>query len=80
MTEFLRDKEITLAVSFLFKRAIDIIRDFAESVGAEIEIIEDFRERKINSAWIKNFNEFSREQWSDFSFKLSLERGTREKY
>lgn len=70
VTEFLRDKEITVAVSSPFKRAVDTIRDFAESIGVEIEIIEDFRERKINSVWIENFNEFTRKQWSDFSFKL----------
>ncbi len=71
VTEFLRDKEIAVAVSSPFKRAIDTIKDFTESVGAEAEIIEDFRERKVDSAWIEDFNAFCRRQWSDFSFKLS---------
>lgn len=71
VTEFLRDKEITVTVSSPFKRAIDTIKDFAESAGAEIEVIEDFRERKIDSVWIEDFNAFTCKQWSDFSFKLS---------
>ena len=71
VTAFLQDKEITVAVSSPFKRAFDTIKDFADSVGLEIEVLEDFRERKIDSIWIEDFTAFSQKQWSDFSYKLS---------
>ena len=37
----------------------------------EITVIEDFRERKIDSVWIEDFNAFCRQQWEDFDYKLS---------
>lgn len=71
VTAFLWDKEITVAVSSPFKRALDTIKDFADLSGLEIEVIEDFRERKIDSEWVEDFTAFSQKQWSDFSYKLS---------
>lgn len=71
VTAFLWDKEITVAVSSPFKRALDTIKDFADLSGLEIELIEDFRERKIDSEWVEDFTAFSQKQWSDFSYKLS---------
>lgn len=40
-------------------------------VGLEINIIEDFRERKVDSIWIEDFDKFAKEQWSNFDYKLS---------
>lgn len=37
----------------------------------QIDIIEDFRERRVDSEWIEDFNAFCRKQWEDFSYKLS---------
>lgn len=71
VTSFLADKNIQVALSSPYKRSADTIRDFTDSVGLEIITIEDFRERKIDSVWIDDFNAFSRKQWSDFSYKLS---------
>lgn len=71
VTKFLSDKAIDIAISSPFKRSIDTIKDFTDSVGIEIEIIDDFRERKVDSVWIEDFVSFSKNQWSDFSFKLS---------
>lgn len=70
VTQFLMDKGIDIAVSSPFKRAIDTIQEFTDFVGLEIEIIDEFRERKVDSVWIDDFDSFTRNQWSDFSFKF----------
>ena len=49
VTEFLQDKSIDAVVSSPFKRAICTIADFAEQNDCEIEIVEDFRERKSDT-------------------------------
>ncbi|MDR0272182.1 MAG: histidine phosphatase family protein [Clostridiales bacterium] len=72
VTEFLRDKKIDTVLSSPFKRSSDTVRDFAESFGLPIILIDDFRERKISESlgWISDFETYSRNQWSDFNFKL----------
>ena len=69
-TEFLLDKDITKVYSSPYKRSIDTIKDFAESMNLEINIIDDFRERKIDDVWIEDFNKFAKEQWNNFDYKL----------
>ena len=71
VTEFLLDKGIDAVLSSPFKRAVDTVRDFAEKMGFPIETIGDFRERRVDSGWIEDFDAFSRMQWSDFTYKLS---------
>lgn len=71
VTDFLTDKQIAIVVSSPFKRAIDTVRDFANKSGMDITIIDDFRERRVDSCWIEDFTSFSRKQWEDFSYKLS---------
>ena len=71
VTAFLDDKNIDIVVSSPFKRAVDTVKDFADKNGMIVEIVEDFRERKVDSGWIEDFTSFSKKQWSDFSFKLS---------
>lgn len=71
VTEFLMDKHIDVIVSSPYKRAIDTVKDFSAKIGVEIEIIEDFRERKVDSAWIDDFATFTKNQWNDFHYKLS---------
>lgn len=71
VTEFLLDKQIDAVLSSPFKRAIDTVREFAEQQGMEIEIIADFRERRIDNCWIEDFKGFCKKQWEDFSYKLS---------
>lgn len=70
VTEFLKDRPVDAVLSSPFKRAVDTVRDFAETHGLDIGIVEDFRERKIDSVWIEDFHTFSRKQWEDFSYKL----------
>lgn len=71
VTKLLADKNVDVVLSSSFHRSIDTVRHFADSKGLEIAIIEDFRERRIDSVWIEDFNGFCKKQWEDFSYKLS---------
>lgn len=71
VTDFLLDKQIDIVLSSPYKRAIDTVRDFAEEKGMDITIIDEFKERRVDSGWIEDFNTFCRKQWEDFSYKLS---------
>lgn len=71
VTDFLLNRKITKIFSSPFKRSIDTIRDLANILDLQIDIIEDFRERKIDSMWIEDFDSFAKEQWNNFDYKLS---------
>lgn len=71
VTGFLLDKHIDVVLSSPYKRAVDTIAGFAGLVNLEIGIIDDFRERKVDSGWIAGFNTFCKKQWKDFNYKLS---------
>lgn len=71
VTKFLSDKNVDVVLSSPFHRSIDTVRHFADSKGLEIGIIDDFRERRIDSVWIEDFNGFCKKQWEDFTYKLS---------
>lgn len=69
VTAFLSDKAVDIVLSSPYKRAVDTVADFAESRNLDITIVWDFRERKVESAWIGDFNGFCRRQWADFDYK-----------
>lgn len=71
VTDFLLDKNIDVALSSPYKRAVDTIKEFADVKKLQIEFVDDFRERKVGNEWIENFNDFCKKQWDDFDFKLS---------
>lgn len=71
VTGFLADKLIDVVLSSPYKRAVDTIKEFADSYGYEIEAIDDFRERKVDNCWIDDFYSFAKRQWEDFDYKLS---------
>lgn len=71
VTAFLADKSIDLVFSSPYKRAVDTVLDFADSYNYEVNIIEDFRERKVDNCWIEDFNSFCQKQWEDFDYKLT---------
>lgn len=58
-------------ISSPYKRAVDTIKPFADMFEHEIEIVDDFRERRIDSTWIEDFKAFSKPQWADFTYKLT---------
>lgn len=69
VTQFLSDKNVDIVLSSPYKRAIDTIKDFAETYGFDINVVSDFRERKVGSEWIEDFQEFCKAQWHDFYYK-----------
>jgi len=76
VTDFLWDKNVDVMVSSPFKRSIDTIADFAEKKGLEIELYEDFRERKSDIDMIvlsrEEFLAYMQQQWSDFNYTQSV--------
>ena len=78
LTRFFLDKNITKLYSSPYKRSIDTILDLSEHLGLEIIPVEDFRERKISSGWIEDFNTFSKMQWENFEYKLEDGESLRE--
>ena len=71
VTAYLADKNIHAVYSSPYHRSIDTVKDFADTKDLPITIVDDFRERKIDSVWIEDFNAFCIQQWADFSYKLS---------
>ncbi len=71
VTDFLSNKKITVALSSPYIRAIDTIREFTDRYNLKITLLHDFRERKVDSEWISDFNSFCQRQWNDFNYKLS---------
>lgn len=70
VTDFLADKQVDIVLSSPYKRAIDTVAHFASLRDLPITTIADFRERKVDSSWIDDFEAFTRNQWADFNYKL----------
>ena len=71
VTNFLRDKEIHAVLSSPFQRSVDTVKEFADEKGLTIGLVDDFRERRVDSGWIDDFTAFAKRQWADFTYKLS---------
>lgn len=71
VTEFLRDKSVDVVLSSPFKRAVNTVKDFADTYGYVIHTVEDFRERKVDNCWIEDFYSFSKKQWENFDYRLT---------
>lgn len=69
VTEYLCDKGIDVVMSSPFRRAVQTVAHFAEKNDLPILSVPDFRERKVESGWIEDFEDFCRRQWEDFSYK-----------
>jgi len=78
VTSFLADKNVEMIFSSPYQRSIDTVRDFADTTGLQIHIVDDLRERKITNAWIDDFEGYSKDQWSDFDYKLPEGESLRE--
>jgi len=70
VTGFLANKQVDVVLSSPYRRAVDTVKDFADTYGYEIEQIEDFRERKVGDGWIEDFQGFAKRQWEDFDYRL----------
>jgi 2,3-bisphosphoglycerate-dependent phosphoglycerate mutase len=62
VTAALKDKKMDIVCSSPYKRAFDTVKDLADTNGFEINIVEDFRERKVDDDWIEDFRAFSHKQ------------------
>ena len=71
VTEFLADKQVDIVISSPYKRAVDTVAHFTSLRDLPITTIADFRERKVDSGWIDDFEAFTRNQWADFNYKLT---------
>ena len=70
-TAFLADKNITAVLSSPYKRAVDTVQPFADSVHLPVLTDPDFRERRVDSVWIEDFDGFCKQQWADFDYRLT---------
>lgn len=71
LCDYFENKEIDAIQSSPYKRAMDTIAPVAEAMSLAITIVDEFRERKIDSVWIEDFTRFTQKQWQDFHYKLS---------
>lgn len=53
-----------------FKRAYDTVKPLAHKRGLAIAVEPRFCERKIDDAWIEDFDKFCQRQWHDFDYRL----------
>lgn len=71
VTAFFSDKRVDAILSSPYKRAIQTVEHLADSLGVKVTLVADFRERKVDSGWIENFDGFAAKQWEDFTYKMS---------
>ena len=71
VTEFLSGKNISAVLSSPYKRALDTVQPFADSMHLPVLFDSDFRERRVDSIWIEDFESFCKQQWADFDYRLT---------
>lgn len=69
VTEFLKDKKIDAVLSSPYRRAMDTVRNFAESHDFTIQPVEDFRERSVGDRWVEDFMAFVKRHWEDRDYR-----------
>lgn len=67
---YLQSKGVDAVLSSPYRRAMDTVAPLAKGLGLSVVTMEDFRERKVDGAWIEDFDGFTRRQWADFDYKL----------
>lgn len=78
VTNLLADMPVNAVLSSPYKRAVDTVQPLADARGLTIRTVGEFRERRVDSCWIEDFNAFCRAQWADFDYKLSDGESLRE--
>lgn len=69
--QLLADVPVDAVLSSPFKRAVDTVQPIADGRGLTVTTVDGFRERRVDSVWIEDFNGFCKAQWADFDYKLS---------
>lgn len=77
-TAFLWDKGVEAVLSSPCKRAYDTVKDFADAKGLPIEVVDDFRERRVGVDNMADYESFRRRQWEDFDYKMPAGESLRE--
>lgn len=67
----LADVQVDAVLSSPYKRAVDTVQPLADSRSLTVRTVADFRERRVDSCWIEDFDGFCRAQWADFDYKLT---------
>ena len=70
VTDYFKDKKVSTIYSSPYERVVHTISDIAMFHNLSINVVEDFRERKVSFEWIEDFADFTKKQWNDFSYKL----------
>ena len=70
LTELFKGYDVSRVISSPYLRAINTVKGIAEDKGLNIEIIQDFRERKIANSPVEDFISFTKQQWNDFDYYL----------
>lgn len=68
ITEKLKGLGIDHVISSPYKRAVQTVNEISSFIGKEIEIVNDFRERKLSSHPVDNFPTAIRKVWEDENF------------
>lgn len=68
---FFQGITVDAVLSSPYLRTMQTVAPVAASHQKSIVQIYDFRERQIASGWIDDYQSFARQQWSDFSYRLS---------
>ena len=71
VSEYLMARQIDAVLSSPYRRAYDTVKHFADAQSLPVEVVDAFRERRVDSVWIEDFNAFARKQWADFGYRLS---------
>ncbi len=70
ITEYFQHTHIDAVLSSPYKRAADTVKHFADSRNLPIQLVPDFRERKVSDTWIEDFRDYARRQWTDMDYAL----------
>ena len=71
VTRYFTGKPVDAVLSSPYKRAYDTVKHLADARGLAVIPVEAFRERRVDSVWIDDFNAFARRQWADLNYRLT---------
>ncbi len=67
----LENVHVDAVLSSPFRRAVETVQPIADARGLSVIIVDDLRERRIDSCWIDDFDSFCKRQWEDFDYRLN---------
>ncbi len=70
INNFFEDLNSAKVFSSPYIRALRTVEGIARTKDLNIELINDFRERKVAYEHVEDFSTFTKKQWNDFNYKL----------